>query len=150
MKKYQYAVSGGLGAYSVSRGLPRATDVFVVKANPAQGYYLSISYLSDQELIFLTNGASRGVKQILNCAIHGEGDMEGVYKPKDFATPVGDFGIVPQQLVLMSTDHNIASLQHYGEEQASESETKKLHQKFITISVERIRSMIRRKKVMMR
>lgn len=74
----------------------------------------------------------------------------GVYKPKDFATPVGDFGIVPQQLVLMSTDHNIASLQHYGEEQASESETKKLHQKFITISVERIRSMIRRKKVMIR
>ncbi|KAL0689070.1 hypothetical protein Bca4012_088747 [Brassica carinata] len=77
-KHFNFLNSGGLGAYSVSRGLPRvreeATDVFVVKANPAQGYYLSISYLSDQELIFLTNGASRGVKQILNCAIHGEGD----------------------------------------------------------------------------
>ncbi|KAF3533846.1 hypothetical protein DY000_02039225 [Brassica cretica] len=49
------------------------------------------------------------------------GCQEGVYKPKDFATPVGDFGIVPQQLVLMSTDHNIASLQHYGEEQVENS-----------------------------
>ncbi|CAH8390269.1 unnamed protein product [Eruca vesicaria subsp. sativa] len=40
-----------------------------------------------------------------------------------------DSGIVPQQLVLMSKDHNIPSLHQYGEELASESATKKLHQK---------------------
>lgn len=29
---------------------------------------------SDPELIFLTDGASKGVMQILNCVIRGEGD----------------------------------------------------------------------------
>lgn len=35
-------------------------------------------------------------------------------KPIASATPAGDFGIGPEQLVLMSKDHNIASLQQYG------------------------------------
>ncbi|CAN6870387.1 unnamed protein product [Brassica oleracea] len=35
-------------------------------------------------------------------------------KPIASATPAGDFGIGPEQLVLMSKDHNIGSLQQYG------------------------------------
>ncbi|CAF2330869.1 unnamed protein product [Brassica napus] len=42
------------------------------------------------------------------------GRDQGGGKPIASATPAGDFGIGPEQLVLMSKDHNIASLQQYG------------------------------------
>ncbi|CAH2069667.1 unnamed protein product [Thlaspi arvense] len=42
------------------------------------------------------------------------GREQGVEKPIASATPAGDFGIGPEQLVLMSKDHNVASLQQYG------------------------------------
>lgn len=38
----------------------------------------------------------------------------GVEKTTAPATPAGDFGITPEQLLIMSKDHNTASLQHYG------------------------------------
>lgn len=38
----------------------------------------------------------------------------GGEKPIAPATSVGDFGIGPEQLVMMSKDHNVASLQQYG------------------------------------
>lgn len=40
--------------------------------------------------------------------------LSGVEKPVASATPAGDFGIGPEQLVLMSKDHNITSLKQYG------------------------------------
>ncbi|KAG2310759.1 hypothetical protein Bca4012_025269 [Brassica carinata] len=42
------------------------------------------------------------------------GREQGVEKPIASATPAGDFGIGPEQLVLMSKDHNISSLKQYG------------------------------------
>ncbi|KAJ4911187.1 plasma membrane-type protein [Raphanus sativus] len=42
------------------------------------------------------------------------GREQGVEKPVASATPAGDFGIGPEQLVLMSKDHNITSLKQYG------------------------------------
>lgn len=38
----------------------------------------------------------------------------GVEKSVASATPAGDFGIGPEQLVLMSKDHNVSSLKQYG------------------------------------
>lgn len=38
----------------------------------------------------------------------------GGEKPTAPATPAGDFGIGPEQLVMMSKDHNTGSLQEYG------------------------------------
>ncbi|CDY12474.1 BnaC07g13140D [Brassica napus] len=61
-KHYLSLTSGGLGAYKVAEFIQRR---------------LSASYLSyhnDPELIFLTDGASKGVMQILNCVIRGAGD----------------------------------------------------------------------------
>ncbi|KAF8083504.1 hypothetical protein N665_0769s0005 [Sinapis alba] len=42
------------------------------------------------------------------------GREQGVEKTVASATPAGDFGIGPEQLVLMSKDHNISSLKQYG------------------------------------
>ncbi|VVB16277.1 unnamed protein product [Arabis nemorensis] len=41
------------------------------------------------------------------------GREQGV-KPTAAATPAGDFGIGPEQLLIMSKDHNVGSLQEYG------------------------------------
>ncbi|XP_018450621.1 glutamate--glyoxylate aminotransferase 1 isoform X1 [Raphanus sativus] len=56
------------GAYSDSRGLPG------VRKEVAEFIQRRDGYPSDPELIFLTDGASKGVMQILNCVIRGEGD----------------------------------------------------------------------------
>ncbi|CAF1893305.1 unnamed protein product [Brassica oleracea var. botrytis] len=42
------------------------------------------------------------------------GREQGVEKSVASATPAGDFGIGPEQLVLMSKDHNVSSLKQYG------------------------------------
>ncbi|KAJ0246080.1 Calcium-transporting ATPase 8 [Hirschfeldia incana] len=42
------------------------------------------------------------------------GREQGVEKPVGSATPAGDFGIGPEQLVLMSKDHNVSSLKEFG------------------------------------
>ncbi|XP_010443383.1 PREDICTED: calcium-transporting ATPase 8, plasma membrane-type-like isoform X2 [Camelina sativa] len=42
------------------------------------------------------------------------GREQGGEKPTASATPAGDFGITPEQLVIMSKDHNNGSLQQYG------------------------------------
>uniref|UniRef100_A0A1J3DIX8 Calcium-transporting ATPase n=1 Tax=Noccaea caerulescens TaxID=107243 RepID=A0A1J3DIX8_NOCCA len=42
------------------------------------------------------------------------GREQGGEKPTAPATPAGDFGIGPEQLVMMSKDHNTGSLQEYG------------------------------------
>ncbi|CAN7050334.1 unnamed protein product [Brassica rapa subsp. trilocularis] len=67
-KHYLSLTSGGLGAYSDSRGLPG------VRKEVAEFIERRDGYPSDPELIFLTDGASKGVMQILNCVIRGAGD----------------------------------------------------------------------------
>lgn len=67
-KHYLSMTSGGLGAYSDSRGLPgirKAVAEFIERRD---------GYPSDPELIFLTDGASKGVMQILNTVICNEND----------------------------------------------------------------------------
>ncbi|KAI3934138.1 hypothetical protein MKW98_027348, partial [Papaver atlanticum] len=67
-KHYLSLTSGGLGAYSDSRGLPgirKEVADFIEKRD---------GYPSDPELIFLTDGASKGVMQMLNTIIRGEKD----------------------------------------------------------------------------
>ncbi|KAF2301665.1 hypothetical protein GH714_028556 [Hevea brasiliensis] len=67
-KHYLSMTSGGLGAYSDSRGIPG------IRKEVAEFIGRRDEYPSDPELIFLTDGASKGVMQILNTIIRGEGD----------------------------------------------------------------------------
>ncbi|CAN6934732.1 hypothetical protein YC2023_079987 [Brassica napus] len=67
-KHYLSLTSGGLGAYSDSRGLPG------VRKEVAEFIQRRDGYPSDPELIFLTDGASKGVMQILNCIIRNQKD----------------------------------------------------------------------------
>uniref|UniRef100_A0A2P2MND8 alanine transaminase n=1 Tax=Rhizophora mucronata TaxID=61149 RepID=A0A2P2MND8_RHIMU len=72
-KHYLSLTSGGLGAYSDSRGIPG------IRKEVAEFIGRRDGYPSDPELIFLTDGASKGVMQILNTIIRGAGD--GVLVP---------------------------------------------------------------------
>ncbi|KAJ8758949.1 hypothetical protein K2173_003187 [Erythroxylum novogranatense] len=72
-KHYLAMTAGGLGAYSDSRGLPG------IRKEVAEFIRRRDGYPSDPELIFLTDGASKGVMQILNTIIRGAGD--GVLVP---------------------------------------------------------------------
>ncbi|XP_050375375.1 glutamate--glyoxylate aminotransferase 2 [Argentina anserina] len=72
-KHYLSVTSGGLGAYSDSRGIP------AIRKEVAEFIERRDGYPSDPELIYLTDGASKGVMQILNAIIRGEGD--GVLVP---------------------------------------------------------------------
>ncbi|KAF2307037.1 hypothetical protein GH714_024367 [Hevea brasiliensis] len=72
-KHYLSLTSGGLGAYSDSRGIPG------IRKEVAEFIGRRDGYPSDPELIFLTDGASKGVMQILNTIIRGDGD--GVLVP---------------------------------------------------------------------
>nr|AAZ43368.1 AlaT1 [Vitis labrusca] len=67
-KHYLSLTTGGLGAYSDSRGLPG------IRKEVAEFIGRRDGYPSDPELIFLTDGASKGVMQILNTIIRGERD----------------------------------------------------------------------------
>ncbi|KAI4328181.1 hypothetical protein L6164_020559 [Bauhinia variegata] len=67
-KHYLSLTTGGLGAYSDSRGLPG------IRKEVAQFIQRRDGYPSDPELIYLTDGASKGVMQILNTIIGGQGD----------------------------------------------------------------------------
>ncbi|XP_057530809.1 glutamate--glyoxylate aminotransferase 2 [Amaranthus tricolor] len=67
-KHYLSLTSGGLGAYSDSRGIPG------VRKEIAEFIGRRDGYPSDPELIFLTDGASKGVMQILNAIIGGQND----------------------------------------------------------------------------
>lgn len=67
-KYYLGLTSGGLGAYSDSRGLPG------IRKEVAQFIEKRDGYPSDPELIYLTDGASKGVMQILQTIIRGQGD----------------------------------------------------------------------------
>ncbi|XP_021647813.2 glutamate--glyoxylate aminotransferase 2 isoform X3 [Hevea brasiliensis] len=67
-KHYLSLTSGGLGAYSDSRGIPG------IRKEVAEFIGRRDGYPSDPELIFLTDGASKGVMQILNTIIRGDGD----------------------------------------------------------------------------
>ncbi|CAL0311879.1 unnamed protein product [Lupinus luteus] len=67
-KHYLSLTSGGLGAYSDSRGLPG------IRKEVAEFIYRRDGYPSDPELIYLTDGASKGVMQILNTIIGGPED----------------------------------------------------------------------------
>ncbi|KVI05774.1 Aminotransferase, class I/classII [Cynara cardunculus var. scolymus] len=62
-KMYLSYTAGGLGAYSDSRGLPgiRKENAIIIGD-------------SDPELIYLTDGASKGVMQMLQTIIRGNGD----------------------------------------------------------------------------
>ncbi|XP_073020061.1 glutamate--glyoxylate aminotransferase 2 [Primulina eburnea] len=72
-KHYLSMTSGGLGAYSDSRGLPG------VRKEVAEFIERRDGYQSDPELIFLTDGASKGVMQILNAIIRGP--VDGILVP---------------------------------------------------------------------
>lgn len=67
-KHYLSMTTGGLGAYSDSRGLPG------IRKEVAEFIERRDGYPSDPELIFLTDGASKGVMQILNTVICSEND----------------------------------------------------------------------------
>ncbi|XP_074301469.1 glutamate--glyoxylate aminotransferase 2-like [Silene latifolia] len=67
-KSYLGMTSGGLGAYSDSRGVPG------VRKEIAEFIERRDGYPSDPELIFLTDGASKGVMQILNAIIGSHND----------------------------------------------------------------------------
>ncbi|OAY64286.1 Glutamate--glyoxylate aminotransferase 2, partial [Ananas comosus] len=67
-KHYLSMTSGGLGAYSDSRGLPG------IRKEVADFIGRRDGYPSDPELIFLTDGASKGVMQILNTIIRNGND----------------------------------------------------------------------------
>ncbi|CAL9764673.1 unnamed protein product [Musa acuminata subsp. burmannicoides] len=67
-KHYLSLTSGGLGAYSDSRGLPG------IRKEVAEFIERRDGYPSDPELIYLTDGASKGVMQILNTVIRNEKD----------------------------------------------------------------------------
>lgn len=67
-KHYLSLTSGGLGAYSDSRGLPG------IRKEVAEFIERRDGYPSDPELIFLTDGASKGVMQILQAVIRGSSD----------------------------------------------------------------------------
>ncbi|KAL6547376.1 Glutamate--glyoxylate aminotransferase 2 [Orobanche minor] len=67
-KHYLALTSGGLGAYSDSRGVPG------IRKEVAEFIERRDGYPSDPELIFLTDGASKGVIQILNTTIRGPSD----------------------------------------------------------------------------
>ncbi|XP_057948452.1 glutamate--glyoxylate aminotransferase 2 [Malania oleifera] len=67
-KHYLSMTTGGLGAYSDSRGLPG------VRKEIAEFIGRRDGYPSDPEHIFLTDGASKGVMLMLNTIIRGEGD----------------------------------------------------------------------------
>ncbi|KAK4263142.1 hypothetical protein QN277_028602 [Acacia crassicarpa] len=67
-KHYLSMAPGGLGAYSDSRGIPG------VRKEVAEFIQRRDGYPSDPELIYLTDGASKGVMQILSTIIRGQGD----------------------------------------------------------------------------
>ncbi|KAK4792354.1 hypothetical protein SAY86_022789 [Trapa natans] len=67
-KHYLSYTSGGLGAYSDSRGL------LEIRKEVADFIGRRDGYPSDPELIYLTDGASKGVMQLLNAIIRGQGD----------------------------------------------------------------------------
>lgn len=67
-KHYLALTTGGLGAYSDSRGLPG------IRKEVAEFIERRDGYPSDPDLIFLTDGASKGVMQILNTIIRDEKD----------------------------------------------------------------------------
>ncbi|XP_050947173.1 glutamate--glyoxylate aminotransferase 2 [Cucumis melo] len=67
-KSYLSLIPGGLVAYSDSRGIP------AIRKEVADFIGRRDGYPSDPELIYLTDGASKGVMQILNTIIRGEGD----------------------------------------------------------------------------
>ncbi|PKU70092.1 glutamate--glyoxylate aminotransferase 2 [Dendrobium catenatum] len=72
-KHYLSMTSGGLGAYSDSRGLPGIRNEIAEFIKRRDGYP------SDPELIFLTDGASKGVMQMLNSIIRN--DRDGILVP---------------------------------------------------------------------
>lgn len=72
-KYYLSLTSGGLGAYSDSRGLPG------IRKEVAEFIERRDGYPSDPELIFLTDGASKGVMQMLNATIRN--DRDGILVP---------------------------------------------------------------------
>ncbi|ONM51002.1 Pentatricopeptide repeat-containing protein ELI1 chloroplastic, partial [Zea mays] len=72
-KHYLAMAPGGLGAYSDSRGIPG------IRKEVADFIHKRDGYPSDPELIYLTDGASKGVMQILNTIIRNE--MDGILVP---------------------------------------------------------------------
>ncbi|CAL5092162.1 unnamed protein product [Urochloa decumbens] len=67
-KHYLSMAPGGLGAYSDSRGIPG------IRKEVADFIQRRDGYPSDPELIYLTDGASKGVMQMLNTIIRNERD----------------------------------------------------------------------------
>ncbi|CAK9217287.1 unnamed protein product [Sphagnum troendelagicum] len=67
-KKYLAMNTGGVGAYSDSRGVPG------VRQEVADFILERDGHPSDPETIFLTDGASKGVQQVLNALIRNEKD----------------------------------------------------------------------------
>ncbi|KAH7428822.1 hypothetical protein KP509_09G019400 [Ceratopteris richardii] len=67
-KLYLSYTSGGLGAYSDSRGLPG------IRQEVCDFLLQRDGYPSDPDLIFLTDGASKGVMQLLNIIVRDKKD----------------------------------------------------------------------------
>ncbi|XP_018444787.1 calcium-transporting ATPase 8, plasma membrane-type-like [Raphanus sativus] len=88
-----------------------------------------------------TNSRNKEKEQMLSHALLAAnrfmdmGCEQGVENPKSSTTPTGDLRIGLEQLQLTLKVKNIASLQLYGEEQASAIASKQIHHstQFITI-----------------
>ncbi|GBG68577.1 Glutamate: glyoxylate aminotransferase (GGT) [Chara braunii] len=72
-KQYLSSMPGGIGAYSDSRGIP------LIRKQVAEFVERRDGYPSNPENIFLTDGASKGVSQVLQSVIRNEHD--GVMVP---------------------------------------------------------------------
>eukprot|EP00246_Nothoceros_aenigmaticus_P005444 TRINITY_DN1750_c0_g1_i2.p1 TRINITY_DN1750_c0_g1~~TRINITY_DN1750_c0_g1_i2.p1 ORF type:complete len:453 (+),score=66.56 TRINITY_DN1750_c0_g1_i2:145-1503(+) len=72
-RKYLAMTSGGVGAYSDSRG------IHGIRAECARFIEERDGYPSDLDLIFLTDGASKGVMQVLQALIRN--DQDGIMVP---------------------------------------------------------------------
>ncbi|WZZ12954.1 hypothetical protein YC2023_106043 [Brassica napus] len=93
--------------------------MMMIDSDKRKPHWFSVSHGSHYTLHLKrnkTNSRNKEEEQILCHAV-----LELKKKPKSSTTSTGDLGIGLEQLQLMSKVKNIASLQLYGEEQASGS-----------------------------
>eukprot|EP00850_Spirogloea_muscicola_P012605 SM000082S22847 [mRNA] locus=s82:191590:196000:- [translate_table: standard] len=79
-KYYLHHMQGGVGAYSDSKGLPIVRQEVAEFIKKRDGYPRHVPHLStDPEHVFLTDGASKGITQAMQCLIRD--DKDGIMCP---------------------------------------------------------------------
>ncbi|CAM9363871.1 unnamed protein product [Choristocarpus tenellus] len=74
-KTYLKYLGGGIGAYTNSQGIPAVREEVAAYIKARDGHPAHI------ERIYLTNGASEGVRMLLTCLLRGEGYQDGLLTP---------------------------------------------------------------------